>query len=386
MSDQPTQRPAARMLAAGALALALLAACAGNPPKDEAAQAPKGDRAAAGQLYAGKPAIVHATEFPVESAAEGIARGDEAWRLGKLDLAVYLYVQSIAYDAESPEPFLKIGSIHERLGNKPLAARAFALAVERDPDNAGANERLGLLYLAASSDEAATKHLQKAVELDPSRWQSQEGLGILAERRSEFSAAIAHFDTANRLEPRAATVVSHRGHARYLAGDYAGAETDLRLAISLGAPAGAWTGLARSQARQGRYEEAQESLLKETDAAHAFNELGKLALDDGDPVRARDYFNDAISTAPRYFEAAVANLALANERIEEAGRHPKRVTTDDAKVFAKGAYVGQVARGREVDVLHAQGTYSLVRYREADGSQKTGWVASAILTEQSALR
>ena len=33
------------------------------------------------------------------SAAEGVQRGDEAWRQGKLDLAVYLYVQSLAYDA-----------------------------------------------------------------------------------------------------------------------------------------------------------------------------------------------------------------------------------------------------------------------------------------------
>ena len=369
-----------------ALASVLLVACAGSATKEEIVKAPEGDRVAAGQLYAGKPAIVHATEFPVASAAEGVARGDEAWRQGKLDLAVYLYVQSLAYDSKTPDPFLKIGSIHERLGNPALAAKAFSLALERNPDNAAANERLGLLYLAAKNDGGAELHLKKAVELDPNRWQSHDGLGILSERRGDFSAAISQFDTANRLEPRAATVVSHRGRTRYLAGDYTGAETDLKLAISLGAPAGTWTSLARAQARQGRYEDARESLLKEMDSAHAYNELGKVALDNDEALRASEYFTQAITEAPRYFEAAVANLELAKERIDSAGRHPKRVTTDDAKLFVKGAYVGNVARGREVDVLHAQGTYSLVRYQEPDGSQKTGWVASANLADRQALR
>lgn len=368
-----------------ALGVVLLGGCASNSTRDDVVKAPQGDRTAAGQLYAGKPAIVHATEFPVASAAEGIQRGDEAWRLGKLDLAVYLYVQSIAYDAASPDPFLKIGSIHERLGNPALAAKAFELALERDPGNPAAHERLGLLYLSAKNDPGAEQHLSKAVELDASRWQSHDGLGILAERRSDFAHAIAKFDTANRLEPRAATVVAHRGHTRYLAQDYEGAERDLKLAISLGAPAGAWTSLARSQARQGRYEEARESLLKEVDLARAYNELGKVALDTGDPLRARDYFADAISASPRYFEAAVANLALANQQIEAAGRHPTRVTTQDAKVYAKGVYIGQVGRGREVAVLFTQGPYTLVRYQGADGADQTGWVTSAVLAEQRAL-
>jgi hypothetical protein len=61
------------------------------------------------------------------------------------------------------------------------------------------------------------------------------------------------------------------------------------------------------------------------------------------------------------------------------------VTTSDAKVFAKGAMVGRVERGREVAVLFTQGTYSLVRYHADDGSEKTGWVTSGILAEQRAL-
>lgn len=373
-----------RRLGAVLLTLAL-AGCASQAARNDPAEPRAEDRKAARELYDGEPAVMHGTEFPVTTAAEGIARGDEAWRKGDLDLAIYMYVQSLAFDTTNPEPLQKIGAIHEKRGNRALAERAFEMALRLDPDNAATNERLGLLYLQSQRHEAAETLFAHAVAKDPKRWQSHNGLGITADRRGDFAAAIAHYDTANAIEPRAATVVNNRGYSRYLAGDLPGAEADLRLAISLGAPAGVWTNLARVQAAQMHYEEALESMLREHDEATAYNQLGEAALEAGDLVKARDYFSEAIRAAPRYYEAAQENLAQVNERIDAAGQHPTRVTTADAKVYAKGVYVGQVERGREVAVLFTQGPYALVRYQDSDGSDKTGWVTSSVLAEQRAL-
>lgn len=370
---------------AGMLSLGLVAGCAGPAAIAADPDAARSSKSAARQLYTGQPSAVHATEFPVVSAAEGVARGDDAWRQGKLDLAVYLYVQSLAYDNASAQPFLKIAAIHEQLGNRALAMKAFELALEREPGNAGANERLGLLYLESHQDEAAGNLLQAAIRIDALRWRSYNGLGILADRRSDFAAAKQNYDEAQRLQPDNAGVINNRGYSRYLAGDLPGAESDLRLAISLGAPAGVWTNIARVLAAQRRFEEALESLLREHDEANAYNHLGKAALEAGELIKAQEFFNEAIRASPRYFAAAQENLAQVNERITAAGQHPTRVTTSDAKVFAKGAYIGQVERGREVAILHTQGQYSLVRYQGADGADQTGWVTSAILAEQRAL-
>ena len=370
---------------AGAVVLAILAGCAGPSGLATDADAPRGDKNAARQLYAGQPPVVHATEFPVASAAEGLARGDDAWRQGNLDLAVYLYVQSLAFDSTSAEPFLKIAAIHERLGNRPLAEKAFELALERDPANVGASERLGLLYIESHKDEEAERLLNAAVRGDPARWRAHNGLGILADRRGDFVRAKQNYDEAQRLQPENANVINNRGYSRYLAGDLAGAEVDLRLAISLGAPAGVWTNLARVQAAQSRYDEALQNLLREHDEAAAYNHLGMAALEAGDLPKAQNCFTEAIRISPRYFAAAQENLAQVNERIEAAGEHPTRVTTSDAKVYVKGSYVGQVERGREVAVMFTQGPYSLVRYQGEDGSDRTGWVTSAILAEQRSL-
>ena len=299
------------------------------------------------QLYAGEPAIVHSTEYPVTSAADGIQRGDEAYREGKLDLAVYLYVQSLAFDSTRAEPFVKIGAIHEQKGNAALAEKAYELALERQPDNPAVCERLGLLYLQSGRDAEAPALFERAIALDPKRWRSYNGLGILADRRGDFTAAIGYYDKALAIDPAAATVMNNRGYSRYLAGDLPGAEADLKTAIRLGAKGSVWTNLGKVQAMQGRYAEALESLLQDKDLAHAYNLLGEAAMERGDFEAAKRYFESAISESPRYFEAAQKNLGLANERLLAAPANgATKVVLADTPVYSDGAVVGLVGEGR----------------------------------------
>jgi tetratricopeptide (TPR) repeat protein len=372
-----------------ALLVLLLAGCA-TQSTDEAAQQPTpDDKSTASQLYAGQPAVVHATEFPVASAAEGVQRGDEAWRQGKLDLAVYLYVQALAFDATAPAPLLKIGTIHEQLGNRALAEKAYGLALERDPGNAAACERLGLLYLESARNDEARALFDRAIAVEPNRWRSENGLGIVADRRKDFAAAIAHYDRALALEPKAAPVMNNRGYSRFLAGDLAGAEADLQEAIRLGARDGAWRNLGRVQARQARYAEALESFLQEADLANAYNLLGEAAMERGDYLQARKYFESASSASPRYFEAAQRNLGIANERLATtapAVTAPKvtnaiKVVLADTSVFMKGVIVGTVKRGDRVPVLKTQDAFSQVGFRDSGGTERVGWVPSSSLAD-----
>jgi len=372
-----------------ALLVLLLAGCA-TQSTDEAAQQPTpDDKSTASQLYAGQPAVVHATEFPVASAAEGIQRGDEAWRQGKLDLAVYLYVQALAFDATAPAPLLKIGTIHEQLGNRALAQKAYELALERDPDNAAACERLGLLYLESARNDEAHASFERALALEPNRWRSENGLGIVADRRKDFAGAITHYGRALALEPKAAPVMNNRGYSRFLAGDLAGAEADLKEAIRLGARNGAWTNLGRVQARQARYAEALESFLQETDLPNAYNSVGEAAMERGDYLQARKYFESASSASPRYFEAAQKNLGIVNERLAAAtpvvtapkARNSFKVVLADTSVYMNGVVIGTVKRGDRVAVLKTQDAFSQVGFRDDGGTDRVGWIPSSSLTD-----
>jgi Flp pilus assembly protein TadD len=364
------------------LLVVMLAGCATSPADDASKQASKGVDETANQLYAGEPAIVHGTEYPVTSAADGIQRGDQAYREGKLDLAIYMYVESLKYDATAAEPFLKIGAIHEQRGNRALAEKAFELALERQPDNAAACERLGLLYIQSGRDAEAPALFQRALKLDSKRWRSYNGLGVLADRRNDFEAAIGYYDRALEIDPAAATVLNNRGYSHYLAGDLPRAENDLKAAIRLGAQGGVWTNLGKVQAKQGRYPEALESLLKEMDLAHAYNVLGEAAMESADYSRAKRYFESAIEAAPRYYEAAQRNLGLAKERLLAApATSDTKVVLADTPVYADGGVIGLVERDDRVELLRTQQGSSLVRFRNRTGTQHVGWVPSTSLAD-----
>jgi tetratricopeptide (TPR) repeat protein len=358
----------------------MFSGCAGVQTRNSEPEAMRGNKEAASKLYAGQPAVVHATEFPVTSAADGIQRGDAAWRQGSLDLAVYLYVQSLAYDATAAGPFLKIGAIHEKLGNRELAAKAFELALERDADNAAVCERLGLLYLESQRNEEAQALFERAISRDPARWQSHNGLGIAADRRTSFASAIAHYNAALVLVPGMAKVVNNRGYSRYLDGDLMGAEADFREATRLGAQAGTWTNLGRVLARQGRYPEALESFLKEADMAHANNLLGEMAMENLDYDAAQKYFTSAIADSPRYFDAAQVNLALANERLANPGV-PERLTNPGvpatqvarSDAIGYGVYWGpSVNRRGQVRPACADAVSGQAACRRSRGADSTG--------------
>jgi Flp pilus assembly protein TadD len=366
-----------------ALLIVLLAGCVAQPARDPASEKARGDSDAARQLYAGQPAVVHATEFPVASAAEGIQRGDEAWRAGKLDLAVYLYVQALAFDAGTPGPFLKIGAIHEQLGNRSLAEKAYEFALERKPDDAAASERLGLLYLQSARDGDTRGLFERAISLEPNRWRSHNGLGILADRRKDFVEAIGHYDRALQIEPKAAPVMNNRGYSRFLAGDPVGAEADLKEAIRLGARDSAWTNLGKVQASQARYEDALESFLHAMDVPHAYNLLGEAAMESGDDTVARKYFASANSASPRYFEEAQKNLSLVNERLAKSAERLSMVVRTDSQVYStKGFVIGMVREGLRVPVLTTHKAFSQIRFRDLYGMDQVGWISSTDLIER----
>ncbi len=368
-----------RASAVALLSVALLAGCVSLPAGDGESAAKRGDKSTAGQLYAGKPPVVHATEFPVASAAEGVQRGDDAWRAGKLDLAVYLYVQSLAFDAVAPEPLLKIGAIHEQLGNRALAEKAFELALERQPENAAACERLGRLYLQSERNDDARALFERAIALDPGRWRSYDGLGILADRRKDFASAIGHYDRALELEPKAALVMNNRGFSRFLAGDLAGAEADLNEAIRLGAGGGARSNLGKVQASQARYEDALATLLQVMDLAQAHNLIGETAMDYGDDVAAQDHFTAAISASPRYYEAAQKNLGLVKERLASQSESTIVLVRTDTKVQSDGDVVGTARKGQRVQVLATEASRSLISFRDLDRGDLVGWIPTMAL-------
>ncbi|EON91569.1 hypothetical protein MARLIPOL_12694 [Marinobacter lipolyticus SM19] len=278
-----------------------LAGCAGNPAIKSGSSYT--------ELYEGASELTFSTLMPVESAEEAIARGDAAYRRGKVDEAVFEYIRSLELDPDNADTFYKIGAInlHKEANNK--AATAFRLALEQDATHPGALEGLGLMMMKQREYDQARSMLEQAVEADSNRWQALNALGIMADLRGDFTEARSYYDRALLLAPRNVKLHNNLGYSYYLIGHWDRAEGQYQTALGL-APGHerTWRNLGQLYTRLERYDEALDAFAKVMSEADALNTMGYIRMAEEDYRQAEAFFQKAAKASPSYHVTSNENL------------------------------------------------------------------------------
>ncbi len=254
--------------------------------------------------------VLFATEFPVESEADALARAELAWKEGEIDKALFFYVRALQFRPDNVDLLAHIGDVQKRRGNLTMAHRAYLLARKHDPAHAVSLEGLGLIYMAWGRDDVAKSELKAAVESLPTLWRAHNALGVYADKSGDYAEAQMHYDTALGINPDAADVLNNRGYSRYLAGDFEGAVSDLHEAASKHGFRQAWANLGMVYAEHGYYENAISTYRHVMSEAHAFNNVGKIAMANGEISQAAGFLSEAVRRSPTYFPDAEQNLML----------------------------------------------------------------------------
>jgi Flp pilus assembly protein TadD len=250
-----------------------------------------------------------------KSFAEAVGRGDEAWRSGQADIALYLYVQALSFKPRDITTLKKLAAIEQSRGNLPLAAQALLLAANAEPTDTELTARLGLIYLTLGDDENAMKWLRSSVDNGSTDWHVYDGMGVALQRTGDISAALSYLEQAVRLAPGKPVPLLHQGAARLKLGDYGGAETALHDSLSAGSMPDAWRLLGEVQAKQRHYSDAIQSYLHALDGAEAYKTTGQIALANEDNAIALRYFEKASAESPAYLQDVARSSAIAREKM-----------------------------------------------------------------------
>jgi len=253
--------------------------------------------------------LLFATEFPVASKDEALTKASLAYRDREFGKAQFYLVRALKFDVTDVNVLAQIGNLHVIQGNGVLAARAFNFALQNDPTHAESLEGLGLLYFRAGNDDKAREILDRAIENDPNLWRAHNALGVIADRESDFTLALSHYNAALEIQPLADSILINRGYSKYLSKNYREAALDFYEVATRSDSPKAWRNLGMVYARQGWYASALKSFLEVIDGAEAHNEIGAIAMENGDSEDALHYFNEAIRLSPTYFASAEKNLA-----------------------------------------------------------------------------
>jgi tetratricopeptide (TPR) repeat protein len=251
--------------------------------------------------------------------AEDVQRGDAAWQAQDLDRAIYYYVQAMGKSPHDAATLAKMGTIEDGRGDSALAETAFEMAHSAEPQEPRIAERLARLYLQHGKVDGAAEIYAQVLALDPHRARALDGMGEVCLVRSDYVQSISYFDRALAAEkPDAAGVLTHRGYAKLIINDLAGAEADLRAALVVSPREDAWRYLGDLQVRRGDTGAALDSLLNFMDTEQAYNEIGVVLMNMSNYRDAREYFSKAIKASAAWFEEAQKNFALADEHLKNS--------------------------------------------------------------------
>lgn len=248
--------------------------------------------------------------FPkVKTADEAIHLGDQAYSQGKKDLALLHYVRAFDMDNAHVEALEKMSLIYTQKGDHKLSDLANQMIIKHHPDNVSANESLGLSRLNSKQYDAAEAYLNRAIKLDPKRWASHNGLGVIADIQHDYPRAISHYQAALALMPNSPALLNNIGYSFYLSGNYDKAPEYFNQALNVDpdyAPAIKNMGLL--EARKRNYEKAVDILTRVMKSESANNDVGYIAMLNGDYRIAEQLFLRAIQGANTYYPKANENL------------------------------------------------------------------------------
>lgn len=283
--------------------LGILAGCAAGSPKPDA------DIYAAGAFNDKNLDVLFATEYPVRSEKEALAKGASSMQDGDVDKGLFFFVRALQFNPKNVDLLAHIGEIHMGRNNIVLAKRALIQARKFGPTHARTLQALGLIYMTEGKNEQAVVDLTMAVEKDPSLWRAHNALGVYADKKADYVVAQAHYNAALSINPEAAYILNNRGYSKFLAGDSHAAALDLYEAANDRSFSQAWGNLGLIYAKQGWYQDAIATYKQIMSEANAYNNTGYAALQNGDLEQAKRLLNEAIRRSPTYFPEAEQNLA-----------------------------------------------------------------------------
>lgn len=247
-----------------------------------------------------------------------LQKGDEALSRGAYDDAQVQYALAVKEQPGNSELLFKLAFVHYQKGTHDVAQELLARIIKQDNADARVFEMLGLIALKGEKLEKAEVHLLDALGLDGNRWRSLNAMGILKDLQSNHSEAQSYFQQASALGGEKAQIENNMGYSYYLDGKDTLAIKHFRKATQLDVNyENAWANLGLAFIRLRQYDEARFAFEKVVDEARAANNLGYLAMLQGDMSTANRELNNAIHLSPTHYAKANENLQIADQRAAE---------------------------------------------------------------------
>jgi len=233
------------------------------------------------------------------------------YREGLMEKAMERAVEFARRQPDKQESALIMACIFEGMGQRIKAANVLHELIEKDhPNDPGVYFALGYLYETAKDEKLALYYYHEALEVMPNLVNAHQRLAAIALRHQQLETAINHYQAICKIEPDDTTsrillagLYLNNGQARKAIAEYQ---------IAMTIEPDNWESeneMIRACVKAKEYHKAIEilenQLAKQGDFPDTCLQLAELYGRIGDDVKAKQFYQKAISIHPGYLEAMI---------------------------------------------------------------------------------
>lgn len=235
---------------------------------------------------------------------------DKALADGRYRDAGIWYQRALQNDTENTAAKIGLAEAYLGMGAHGEALKALDALSGSQVHTARISQGRGISLLALGERDQAYAALSHSVAQDPSRWRAWNALGLYYDDKRQWDKAEDAYRKASMAAPTEAAPQNNWGMSLMAQSRYEDAAGHFARAVEL-EPASETSenNLRLALAHQGNYADAMVGVTTE-ELPRALNNLGYVAMINGETERARAYFVRAINESPTFYEPAAQNLSL----------------------------------------------------------------------------
>jgi len=247
----------------------------------------------------------------VESVDDARLKARDAIQEGKIDLAQAYYVKAYGMEPDNIDLLLEMAHLYKSIKKMDLAERCYQLILEKNPDHSIALEKYGLLLIKLNNYQLAEEKLMQLLVTKESEknWHALNGLGLIKSLQGLDDQAIGYFKLALEIQPKQIDMLNNMGYSLYRSERYKEAIDFYKQALAINPNNHKILfNYALLKARTKNYQTALKVFSSLMSTAEAHNDVGYIAMKNGDLDQAAYYLQQARKLSPRFYKKANDNL------------------------------------------------------------------------------
>lgn len=247
----------------------------------------------------------------VDSVDDARLKARHAIQEDKIDLAQAYYVKAYGMEPDNIELLLEMAHLYKSINKMDLAELCYQLILKQNPDHFVALEQYGLLLIKLHNYRLAEEKLTQilATKEGDKNWRALNGLGLIKDIQGLDDQAIAYFKQALDRQPKQIEVLNNMGYSLYRSERYQEAIDFYKQALAINPnDHKVLFNYGLLKARTKDYQTALKVFSSLMTAAEAHNDVGYIAMKNGDVDQAAYYLQQARKLSPRFYKKANDNL------------------------------------------------------------------------------